>query len=265
MIIIGERINTSRKAINEAVGRRDREFFREEARKQEAAGATFIDVNCGSRLKSEFDDFMWLVDVVQEVVSVSLCLDSPDPKILAEGLKRAKNRPLINSITLEKERYEAVAPLIQGDAANVIGLCMDDTGIPNTSEKIVENALRLVEKLEGLGVKRSSIYLDPLVQPVSVDTENGKAALKSISIIMQSLPGVHTTCGLSNVSYGLPERFLVNRTFLVCAVAHGLDSAIIDPLDKKIMTSIITAEMIMGKDEYCGEFIDAMREGKLVS
>ncbi|MFW9998157.1 MAG: dihydropteroate synthase [Candidatus Odinarchaeota archaeon] len=265
MIIIGERINTSRKAINAAMDRRDRAFFQEEARKQEEAGATFIDVNCGSRLKSEFDDFMWLVDAVQEVVSVSLCLDSPDPKVLAEGLKRVDKRPLINSITLEKERYEAVAPIIEGDAADVVGLCMDDTGIPSASEKTVENALRLVEKLEGLGVKRSSIYLDPLVQPISVETENGKTALKSISTIMTSLPGVHTTCGLSNVSYGLPERFLVNRTFLVCAVAHGLDSAIIDPLDKKIMTSVITAEMILGKDEFCGEFIDAMREGKLVS
>ncbi len=172
---------------------------------------------------------------------------------------------MINSITLEPDRYDAVAPILEGDKADVIGLCMDATGIPKTTEKTVENAVGLVEKLETLGLKRSSIYLDPLIQPLSTDTENGNAALNSIATIMEKLPGVHTTCGLSNVSYGLPERFLINRTFLVCAMDRGLDSAIIDPLDKKIMTNVITAEMILGKDEYCGNFIEAMRAGKIAS
>jgi 5-methyltetrahydrofolate--homocysteine methyltransferase len=265
VIIIGERINTSRKSIDEAVEKRDGAFLQDEARKQEAAGAAYIDVNCGSRLKNEQDDFLWLVDLIQEVVSIPLSLDSPDPKVLAAGLKRVQKRPLINSITLEPDRYAEVAPILEGDAADVIGLCMDETGIPKTTEKTVENAVGLVKKLETLGLKRSSIYLDPLIQPLSTDTENGNTALKSIATIMETLPGVHTTCGLSNVSYGLPERFLINRTFLVCAMNRGLDSAIIDPLDKKIMTNILTAEMIIGKDEYCGNFIEAMRDGKIVS
>lgn len=265
MIIIGERINTSRKSIDEAVDKRDRVFLQDEARKQEAAGAAFIDVNCGSRLKSECDDFLWLVDLIQEAVSIPLCLDSPDPKVLAAGLKQVKQRPLINSITLEPDRFDEVAPILEGDVADVIGLCMDETGIPNTTEKTVENAVRLVKKLEALGLKRSSIYLDPLIQPLSTDTENGKTALASIATIMESLSGIHTTCGLSNVSYGLPERYLINRTFLVFAMDKGLDSAIIDPLDKKIMTNLLTAEMILGRDEYCGNFINAMREGKIAS
>jgi 5-methyltetrahydrofolate--homocysteine methyltransferase len=142
---------------------------------------------------------------------------------------------------------------------------MDDTGIPKEKDKIVENAIALVEKLEPLGLNRSGIYLDFLVQPLSVDTENGNLAFDCIETIMAKLAGVHTTCGLSNISYGLPERFLINRTFISIAISKGLDSAIIDPLDKKIMTAILTAEALVGKDEYCSEFIDAKREGKLES
>jgi len=265
MIIIGERINTSRKAINAAMDRKDKAFFEDEARKQEAAGAGYIDVNCGSRLKSEHDDFLWLIDVVQGVVSIPLCLDSPDAKVLAAGLKAVDKRPLINSITLEKDRFEEVIPIIADDAANIVALCMDDDGIPTEADKIIGNAVNLTQKLEASGVKRSSIFLDFLVQPLSVGTENANLAFQCIETINAKLPGVHTTCGLSNISYGLPERFLINRTFLTVAMSRGLDSAIIDPLDKKIMTSIISTDMILGNDEYCGEFIDAMREGKIVS
>ncbi len=263
MIVIGERINTSRKPINEALEKRDKAFLQEEARKQEAAGAAYIDVNCGSRLNTEYDDFLWLLEIVQEAVTVPLSLDSPSAKVLEAGLKNVQKKPLINSITLEKERFNEVAPILEGNRAEIIALCMDDSGIPNATERIVENATALVERLEGLGLERSSIFVDPLIQPLSVDTENGNTALRAIERIMKDLAGVHTTCGLSNVSYGLPERFLVNRTFIVCAMASGLDSAIIDPLDKKMMTNVLTAEMILGRDEYCSEFIDAMREGRL--
>lgn len=263
MIVIGERINTSRKAINEAMERRDKKFFQDEAAKQEAAGASYIDVNCGSRLKSEYDDFLWLLEVVQEVISIPVSLDSPSAQVLEAGLKNVDKRPLVNSITLEKERFEEIAPIVEGDKANIVALCMDNEGIPNNTPRIVENAVLLVEKLEKLGLKREGIFLDPLIQPLSVDTENANMALSSISTIMTRLNGVHTTCGLSNVSYGLPERFLVNRTFMVLAMANGLDSAIIDPLDRKMMTNIITAETLLGKDEFCGDFIGAMREGKL--
>lgn len=263
MIIIGERINTSRKPMAEALERKDKAFFQEEARKQEEAGAEFIDVNCGTRLKTEKDDFLWLVDLIQEVVSVPLSLDSPDPKVLEAGLKAVDKRPLINSITLEKDRFEEVAPILEGDAANVIALCMDETGIPSKTEKTVENAFGLVKKLEEIGLKRSSIYLDPLIQPVSTNSENGNIVLNAMGIIREQISGVHITCGLSNISYGLPERFLINRVFVVAAMTRGLDSAIIDPLDKKIMTNIITAETILGKDEYCGKYIDAIRSKKI--
>lgn len=263
MIVIGERINTSRKHVAEAVEARDKAYLQDDVKRQEEAGASYIDVNCGTRIKSEYDDFLWLMDTIQEVVSIPLALDSPDPKVLKAGLERAAKRPLINSITLEEERFDQVAPILEGNKADVVALCMDDTGIPRASEKVVDNAVQLVTRLEALGLDRSAIFLDPLIQPISTDTEMGNVALTSMATILEQLPGVHLTCGLSNISYGLPERFLINRTFLVCAMVKGLDSAIIDPLDKKIMTAVYTAEMILGKDEYCAEFIDAVRGGKV--
>ena len=131
------------------------------------------------------------------------------------------------------------------------------------SQLDIENGVKLVEKLETIGVKRSSMYLDILVQPLSVESENGNYAFKAIETLMQTLPGIHTTCGLSNISFGLPERFLFNRTFMIIAMSKGLDSAIIDPLDKKMMTAIYTANAMLGKDFFCGDFLDAMRAGKI--
>lgn len=129
----------------------------------------------------------------------------------------------------------------------MIGLCMDEQGqLPDSTEKTVVNALGLVEKLEVLGILRPIIFLDPLIQPIATNKENGTMELDAVSILKKNLPGVNFTCGMSNISFGLLERFLVNRTFIVAAMYAGLNSAIIDPLDKKLMTNIITTEMIIG-------------------
>jgi len=264
MIIIGERINTSRKPIAEALERKDKAFFQEEARKQEAAGAHYIDVNCGTRVNTELDDLLWLVDLIQETVSIPLSLDSADPKVLAAGLRSVDKRPIINSISLEKNQFEKVASIIEGDAANVIALCMDDSGLPDNTQKTVENALSLVEKLDAIGVSLSSIFIDPLIQPIATNKENGNIVFNAMGIIREELSGVNFTCGLSNISFGLPERFLANRTFIAAAMVMGLNSAVIDPLDEKLMTAIVTMEMILGRDEYCTSYIQAIRAGKIV-
>jgi 5-methyltetrahydrofolate--homocysteine methyltransferase len=217
-------------------------------------------VNCGTRIDTELDDFLWLVDLIQEVVSVPLSLDSADSKVLSAGLKRVDKRPIINSITLEKDRFNKVAPILEGDTAHVIALCMDDSGLPNKT-----NAVGLVEKLETLGISQSSIFLDPLIQPIATNKENGNIVLNAMGIIREKLPDVNLTCGLSNISFGLPKRFLVNRTFIVATMVMGLNSAIIDPLDIKLMTNIITAEMILGRDEYCVRYTEAIRAGKMAT
>lgn len=263
MLIVGERINTSRKAVNEAVEKRDAAHIAEDVQKQARAGAHYIDVNAGSRIGSEFNDLNWLVQVIEEAVQLPLALDSPDPQVLGAMARRVRRKPMINSTTAEKSRFEAMKGALQERECDVVALCMDDRGIPKTADQALENASFLVQNLTGMGLPLEGIHLDPMIQPVSVQKENGLLALETIRRLHREFPGVRTICGLSNVSYGLPNRFLVNRTFLVLCIGAGLSGAILDPLDRKIMTNLIAAEALVGRDEYCMRYLKANREGKL--
>ncbi len=263
MIIVGEKINTSRKKIAEAVENRDVDFIVQTARDQAEAGASFIDVNAGTFVEKETESLCWLVETVQGQIDLPLCLDSPDPAALSEAIKLHKGEPMINSISLEKDRYEALLPVITSHPCHVVALCMTQTAMPTSVEDRVEAASELIKRLTEKGIPLERIYVDPLVQPVSVDVRMGTAILGAINMIMQSFPGVNTICGLSNVSFGLPMRSLINRNFLAIAVANGLSAAILDPTDKKLMSTIVTAEMLLGKDDYCEKYIDAYQDGIL--
>jgi 5-methyltetrahydrofolate--homocysteine methyltransferase len=263
MIIVGEKINTSRKKIAEAVENRDVEFIVQVAKDQAEAGASFIDVNAGTFVEKEKECLCWLVETVQAQVDLPLCLDSPDPAALSEAIKLHKGEPMINSISLERDRYDALLPVITSNPCHVVALCMTQTSMPTSVEDRVEAASELINKLTNKGVPIEKIYVDPLVQPVSVDIRMGPAILGAINKIMQGFPGVNTICGLSNVSFGLPRRGLINRNFLALAVANGLSAAIVDPTDRKLMSTIISIEMLLGKDEYYEKYIDAYQNGIL--
>jgi cobalamin-dependent methionine synthase I len=263
--VVGERINTSRKNVQEAVISKDVTYIQDDVTKQQAAGAAFIDVNAGARIGYEKGDMEWLLKVIQEVVTIPLCLDSPDPEILEMAYGMVKGRPMINSISLERERYDAMAPFLEGKDCSVVALCMDDSGMPKSSQDVIDRAGRLVQGLEETGIKKESIYIDPLIQPISTDTTKGMMAMDAVRGIMSSFPGVHTICGLSNISYGLPQRKIINRSFLTLLMCAGLDAAIIDPIDDKIMAALKTTEMLMGNDEYCGNYLKGVRAGQIVS
>ena len=263
MLIVGERINTSRKNIRPAVENRDKDFIQKEARLQFEAGAGRIDVNCGTRVKEEPEDLEWLVKIVQEAVDVPLCIDSPNPAALERGLAVHKGKALVNSITLEKERVEKILPLVKKYKASVVALTMDDRGMPNNTATRVEIAGKIVQLLEGEGIKKEDVYFDPLVRPLGTDPDQSLVVLETIKIIMQKYPGVHTFCGLSNISFGLPLRSLLNRNFLVMAMLMGLDAVMIDPLDKKMMADLRASLALLNKDQFCLEYITAFREGKL--
>ena len=263
MIIVGEKINTSRKKIAEAVTNRDVDFIVQAARDQAEAGADFIDVNAGTFLDKETECLCWLVETVQAHIDLPLCLDSPDPAALSEAIKHHKGEPMINSISLEKDRYEALLPVITSHPCHVVALCMTQTAMPTSVEDRVEAASELIKRLTEKGVPVEKIYVDPLVQPVSVNIRMGTAIVGAINKIMKGFPGVNTICGLSNVSFGLPRRGLINRNFLALAVANGLSAAILDPTDRKLMSTLITVEMLLGRDEYCEKFIDAYQNGIL--
>lgn len=262
MLIVGERINTSRKAIAPAVESRDAEFIIDTAAKQFEAGAAYIDVNAGTLLAEEPEALEWLVKTVQGAVDAPLTIDSPNPVAIERALKAHKGKAMINSITAEKDRYGKVLPLVKEYGTKVIALSMGDEGIPTSYEGRINVARELVGNLVNEGVKLDDIYVDPLVYPIATGSNYGIAVLDTIENIMKEFPGVHTICGLSNVSHGLPVRKLLNQAFLVLCIRAGLDAAIIDPIDARLMSLLYAAEALVGRDEFCAEYLTAAREGK---
>lgn len=263
MIIIGEKINSTRKSVKEAISKKDTAFLQKLAQDQAEAGADYLDVNTGAFVEEETKLMEWLVQTVQNVVELPLALDSANPDALEAGLKvAAGGKPIINSITAEKTRFKKVLPLVLQYDAGVLALAMDDSGITKTVEERFTVAAKLIEALCAEGVAPDKIFLDPLIQPVSVQNDFGLIALEVIRRVKQQFPDVKTTCGLSNVSFGLPGRVKLNRYFLIMAMAAGLDSAILDPLDNELMDAVKTAEALLGKDRFCKDYIKAFREAK---
>lgn len=263
MIIVGEKINTSRRSIAEAVEKRDADYIIEIAKKQSEAGAHYIDVNAGTFLEREAECLCWLVETIQSEIDVPLCLDSPSPKALLEAIKCHKGEPMINSISLEAERFQSLLQVVTSQSCRIVALCMAETSMPTSVEDRVQVGTELINKLTLAGVPLEKIYVDPLVQPISVDSRMGIATLGAISKITNDFPGVNTICGLSNISYGLPERRLINRNFLTLCMSHGLSAVILDPTDKKLMANLLTVEMILDHDEYCNNFITAYQDGRI--
>ena len=263
MIVVGELINASRKAIGEAILNQDAEAIQKVARDQEAAGANYIDVNAGIFVEEEVDYLKWLVQIVQDVVDIPCCIDSPNPKAIEAALEVHKGDapPMINSISLEKDRYESLLPILRGTDLKVVALCMSDEGMPETTQERLDIAENLINGLMAADVSLENIYVDPLVQPVSTNVEFGVEFINAVEAISTQFRGVHTMCGLSNISFGLPNRKYLNQTFAVMAIARGLDGLIINPLDKKMMANLVAAESLAGRDPYCGNYLKQFRAG----
>ncbi len=261
MIIVGELINASRKAIGEAILNKDAAAIQKVAKDQEAAGANYIDVNAGMFVEEEADYLKWLVEIVQEVVDIPCCIDSPSPKAIEVALSahKGEQQPMINSISLEKERYESLLPILAGTDLKVVALCMSNDGMPETTDERLAIADKLVNGLVDANVKLENIHVDPLVQPVSTNSEFGVEFINAVEAISTRFKGIHTMCGLSNISFGLPNRKFLNQTFAVMAIARGLDGLIVNPLDKKMMANMIAAETLAGRDTYCGNYLKAYR------
>ena len=264
MIIIGEKINSTLKAVRPAIESYDAAAIKELAKRQYDAGATYIDVNAGMFVGEEPERLVWLINTIQEELDAPFAIDSPSPKAVEAALKANKNsKPIINSITDEKARYDAIMPLIAEYKTGVIALCMDDTGMPETTDDRVAIAERLVGKLTKEGVALNDIFIDPLVRPVGTGSHYGVVAIETIRKVKAEFPEVHIACGLSNISFGIPARKLMNQAYLIAAMAAGMDGAILDPLDKKLMSFIYAGEALLGIDDYCMNYITKYREGEL--
>jgi len=263
MLIVGELINASRKSVREIIEKQDAAAVAQLARSQTENGAGYIDVNAGVFVGREPELLKWMVTTVQDAVEAPCCIDSPDPKAIEAALAVHKGTAMINSISLEKERYDKLLPVAAGSGSKVVALCMSDEGMPQTADQRLAIADKLINGLVQKNVPIENIHVDPLVQPVSTNSSFGVEFLQAIERITRTFTGVHTMCGLSNISFGLPERKFINHAFMVMAIARGLDGAIVNPLDARMMGCIVTAEMLIGRDDYCVNYLKAFRAGKL--
>jgi cobalamin-dependent methionine synthase I len=269
MLIVGEAINTSRKikgerVVEAAVLARDAAFIQALARKQQDAGATYIDVNAGTLTTGEPEALAWLTQVVQEAVPAPISFDSPNPDALGQALRvydLGHGQPMVNSITAESERFASVLPFVVDFGAKVIALAIDDSGIQTDAGKRLDVARTLVTRLTAAGVPLENIYVDPLTFPIGTGDDVAMAMLDIIAQIMAEFPGVHTIAGLSNVSHGMPVRKLLNQSMTILAMGKGLDAGIVDPNDRYLMGLIAAAEALLGRDEYCMNYITSAREG----
>ncbi len=263
MRIIGESINSTIPAVAEAISTRDERYITELAQKQVAGGANVLDVNVAVAEGEEMENLLWAVRTVQKAVSVPLALDSRDPNALQAALEIHQGRPIINSISGEERSWVGLLPLAAEHNCEVVLLCLDDGGIPKTAEERCGVANDLVSRAVRAGLDPDRLYVDPLIMAVGSDWLAPRTALDSLSLIRRTLPRVHTIAGISNVSFGMPRRSLLNRTLLAIAISHGLDAFLVNVEDKTLMATIWAANALMGNDEYCSDYLAAYHAGKL--
>ena len=260
MILVGELINMTRKPVEQAWKGRDEEAIASLARTQAEAGADYIDVNSGVP-GEEADCMAWLVDVVQKAVELPLSIDTSHPEALDKALERVQKSPLINSVSAEKERWSSFLPRLKGVSCRVVGLLVGDGGLPKTIQDRLDNAAFLMEKFGEVGFADEDVFFDPCVMPISTDPGAGAELLDSLRELEKKWPATHRIAAVSNVSFGLPVRSLLNRSFLGLAMAAGLDAAILNPLDKGMVQTLRAAGALLGQDEYCRAYLQAYRKG----
>jgi len=259
--IIGEKINGARKRVIQAIEKRDTVFIQELAVKQVEAGAAWLDINAGTRQSVEPDDLVWLVETIQPVVEIPLCLDSANPQALAAAIQVVERAPMINSISGDPHRLQSILPLVAEHNCQVIALAMNGKSIPELSEQRLEIVHTVMQTVRASGVPDEDVYIDPLAMTLATNAKSALITLETMRAIRQEFPDAHLTLGLSNLSFGLPARSYINRVFLVLAFAAGLDSVILDPLDREVRATLVAANLILGQDRHCLEYTRAFRAG----
>ncbi len=260
MIIVGERLNSSRPSVLKALSSNDEQFLIQEAKKQEKAGANYIDINTAALLEKEIPSLEWAIPLLQRVLSVPLSIDTPNKEAMEAGLQLHKGQALLNSLTGETKRLKEFLPIIKAFKPKIIILCFDDNGLPKTSDQELAVARNMISLLDKEDINIEDVFIDPLVRPIGVDQQSGKLFLESLEKLKRNFPKIKTIAGISNVSFGLPKRRLLNQTFLTLAIKSGLDAAICDPLDKKILSSIKASEALLGKDLYLKKYLQFIRQ-----
>ncbi|MGA2318340.1 MAG: dihydropteroate synthase [Thermodesulfobacteriota bacterium] len=265
MLVVGEKINSSIKEVEEAILQRNESFIQDLAKRQMLAGADYLEVNSGLRVypEEEAEDMEWLVPLVQGVTGLPLCIDSAYPLVLKTALRHHQGIAIINSISGDPDRWEVILPLAKQYGCFIVALPSDRSGIPSNAAGRVKIAERISQGVLSYGIPLQSLYIDPLVMPLSADTRTGTLFITTLKEMKQALPEAKTISGLSNISYGLPRRSLINQAFLILSLGAGLEAAILNPLDQRLMALLKATEALLNRDPFCQKYIGAYREGRL--
>ncbi len=262
MIIIGEKINGSIPVVADAIARRDAKFIQQRAIAQEKAGATFIDCCASVPEAEEVETLHWMIDCIQEVTDLPVAVDSPSAEVLREVWKFCKRPGLINSVSGEGDKIDKLFPILaENKGWQVIALLSDDTGIPKNAVDRLKVFDRIMAKAKEYEIAPDRIHIDPLVEMLCTSENGIETNIEVISTVRERYPSIHITAAVSNISFNLPVRKMINLGFTVLAMNAGLDSAILDPTNRDMMGLIYATEALLGLDDYCMEYIGAYREG----
>jgi 5-methyltetrahydrofolate corrinoid/iron sulfur protein methyltransferase len=263
MIVIGELINGARGDVGRAVLERDEQVIQRLAREQAEAGCNYLDVCAGTSSGREVEDLAWLADVVGQAVDLPLCLDSADPDVLAAVAGQMNRELLLNSVSGEPQKLARLIPLAAARGFGLVCLALDERGIPDEAGRRVEILASVVEAARRAGVPDGRLLLDPLTLAAAVRTGTARTTLEVIRALKAEFPDAHVCTAVSNISFGLPARSILNRAFLAMALESGLDGAIMNPLDRELRGALLAAELLLDRDRFCRSYTSAYRRGAI--
>lgn len=263
MIIIGEKLNGFIPSVGKAIKERDEAFLRDLAVRQEEAGADYLDVCAAVDADIEAETLLWLAQLAEEATSLPLCIDSPNPAVLARVLPHCKRTGIVNSVSMENGKIDTIFPLIANTGWNVIALTCSNAGVPESAEGRLAIFEQIRFAAKEYGISENRLLIDPIVHTLSTDEESLKTFSACAKEIRARAKGVSVVSGLSNISYGLPARSVINHAFLVLAMQAGMNAAIMDVLDREMVGLLHATNALLGEDEYCMDYISAFREGRI--
>jgi 5-methyltetrahydrofolate--homocysteine methyltransferase len=266
MIIIGEKINGAIPKTGAAIQNRDAAYIQGLVKAQEANGAAYLDVCAGTSPEEEYDALCWLIGVVENVAAKPICIDSPNPNMIARVFPLIKKPGIINSISGEGDKCAVLLPLLRDNPAwRVIALCCNSGGIAAAADDKVRIAFDLIAEADKYGVSPDRLYIDPLVLALSAVNDSAVQFCVALERIKEKHPTVNIAAALSNISFGMPARGLLNANFLTMAMVYGLDAVIADPGNRKVACNLFATEVLLGRDRYCRKYNTAFRAGRLES
>lgn len=258
MIIIGEKVNGAIPKTGKAIAEHDEDYIKYLVKAQSEVGVNYLDC-CASVQDGELETLEWLIGLIQGESDTPICIDSPSPQACIDAIKFCKRPGIINSVSMEGDKIDTVFPVIADTDWKCVALLCDDKGLPRTAEARIDVLKRTMARAEEFGIAQDRLFIDPLVETLGANPDSYRIFADTCIKAKELYPDIHITSGLSNISFGLPVRKVINMAFLALAMDAGMDSAIVDPLNRDFMGVIFASDALIGNDEYCEEYLDAYR------